>query len=371
MLPVGSRLEGVGGVYGVAAGAKKLTGESIDLMVGASFGEVESQGALVSHVPLGLSWLSLSGGYLNLSKANLDTQYVRGLQNGPTFRQELSGNMYGLALDASLIPDRLKLTLGYLKSEINLDDYSVHGRKVQRPNKAGYFPVETTSQNLKLSYSNLTDGDFDGIGLKASAGLTTAAGRVGQSDTLTADFRLASYFKILPSLVFVQSNLWSDAHVTSENTKYKTSAQVAAALDTRCATLTDATERADCNELEGYLSEYIAQNNNKGLAVPIGGNQGVRSHDELSLRSAHTRLASFELRGDIGRYFLKDASTKLEVTPFYDLGWSDDRESAVFDRAVQAYGLGLRIVKNNMPIRLAYAQSKSESAWFLALGQSF
>lgn len=374
ILPGAVRLEGVGAVYGVVAGAKNLYGDSIDLLAGASFGEIQAQGALISNIPLGVDWLTLAGGYANLSEVHLDTKYVRGLQSGPTYRQEMSGNAMGAAISVRLIPDQMKLAFGYAKSEINLDDFSVSDRKINRPNKGGYFPIKTDSQSLSIEYKSFTAA-IDNWGWMGLAAVTTATGRTGQSDTLTTDFKLAGYWRAHPKILLVQANRWSDAMVTKEDTNYKTSTQVATALNTGCSGLADTTERNDCATFETYLSEYIAQNNNHGLAVPMGGSQGVRSQDELSLRAGHTRLASFEAQYDISDFALpgsmKSGDTRLSVTPFYDLGWANDKESKVFDKAVQAYGIGLRMDLKNLPIRLSYAESKTDSAWFLAAGSSF
>ncbi len=342
-LPAAVRLEGVGPVYGVAAGANNLSGERVSLIAGAAFGAAQAQGALIRDVPMGLAKGGLSFGFANLSSARFNTSYVRGLESSTVFEQEISGQIFGAGAEYKLSSD-LKLELGLVQSTVRLDNYYLDGERVIRPITNGYHPVKTNSKILQLKYDTTPIG--------AGAALATAEGRTGQSDTLTATYSLNGQIPLADKLSFHSRLRWSDAYITKQQKKYLTAAEVRGALNTGCTTV-------QCQTLEDSLAAYIARNNLHGTAVPLGGNQGVRAFDEFSLRAAHTRLVAFELRLDLLPW--------LQFVPSYELGWSRDQTKDLYEKSVQSYGVGLRGKVKDLAVRLAMAQTHDQSAWFLTL----
>jgi len=356
-VPGGARLEGAGAIYGAAAGAKSLVGERMTLLAGATFGAVEAQGALLTDIPVGLERAGLLLGFANLSRARFNTAYARGFERAPVFEQEISGQMMGGGLEFKALSERLKFTVGLVQSTLNLDDYYAGGSKVERPNKAGYHAIETSSYFLNAKFNS--EPDETKSGWHAGLSAATADGRLAQSDTLTASYSAGGRFALAPRWIVAGRLGWSDAYVTRQEKRYLTAAQTQAALNTGCGTIADAAEQAKCQALENSLSGYIAENNLHGTAAPLGGSGGVQAFDELSLRSAHTRLLALELRVGLLPW--------LEAVPAYQLGWSADRTDDLYERSVHSYGAGLRVKVKDVAARLAYGQTHDQSAWFLTL----
>ena len=354
VLPAALRLEGVGGVYGLGAGADKVVGERMKVLVGAAVGSVQAAGIGAADVPLGLENLGLNLGYLHLKRSRLQTSYARGLDPGPDFGQEISGRAFGATVDLRL--GNFVLTTGWISSTVNLDDYYLGDVVIERPRTDGYFPVETSSKMAKLTY----DAIEKGRGFKVGGALSTAEGRVGQSDSLVTSLSFAAYQPLSSGIQWVSYFNWSDAYIIKKESRYTDENSVLSALNTGCLT-------SECRELESSIASYIARNNLYGTATPLGGNRGLRAYEEWSLRAAHTRLLSTEVRWNVYQWNNVD----LALVPFFDLGWLADQSAQVFDRATYSYGAELRALYKSIPLRLAYARSSEESAWFLAIGQDF
>lgn len=364
LLPAAVRLEGVGGIYGIAAGAEKIFGERTKVTAGASFGGVSGAGILLSDVPLGVENLGLNLAFANVQKARFKTSYSRGLSQVDVFEQEVSASVYGATFDWLLFDKKFKLSAGMVLSEINLDDFYLDDQRITRPNTSGYHPIKTTSKIFSADW----DGSKEGRdGFKFGVGLATAEGRAGQSDLLVSNWRGSVYVPLAEPLTLAFHARWSDAYITKKATRYTDSASAKAALGTNCAAISDATEQARCERLENSIADYIAQSNSFGTAAPIGGSNGLRAYDELSVRAAHTRLFSTELRWT----FTRIGAVSMAITPFYDLGWSADEGARVFDKGADSYGAGLRATYKSIPFRLAFAESRAQSAWFFTMGQDF
>ncbi len=342
-VPAGLRLEGIGPLYGAVAGANNLVAERTNLLAGAAFGSVEAQGALVRDVPMGLPKGGLTFGFANLTQARFNTSYVRGLESGTVFEQEISGHLYGGGLEYHLL-ENLKLELGIVRSSVQLDDYYLNGQKIIRPNKNGFHTVKTDSHVMQIYFHQIPVG--------GGISLVSASGRSGQSDTLTATYSLNGQFAMLEKVTLHPRLRWSDAYISKQEKQYLDENRVRSALNTGCTT-------ADCLTLENSLAGYIARNNLHGTAVPLGGSQGVRAFDEFSLKAAHTRLVALELRWEILHW--------LQLAPSYELGWGRDQTKDLYEKSVQSYGLGLRAKVKDFALRLATAQTHDQSAWFLTL----
>lgn len=365
ILPAATRLEGVGGIYGLAAGADKIFSTRTKVIAGGSGGQVQAAGLALLDLPLGIDGLGLNLGFANVQKARLQTSYARGLGSGESVEQELSAQAYGATIDWFSLNKRLKLSAGLLLSEVHLDDFYDDGVRITRPNKAGYHPIKTSSKILALTWDG--SGSENRQGYDLGVGLTTAEGRIGQSDLLLSDWHGSFYLPLLEALTLAVSARWSDSTILKKESRYLDAASAKAALATGCASIGNATEQVRCQRLEDSIADYVARSNSSGTAAPIGGNRGLRAYNELSIRAAHTRLASVELRWVLTR--IKDVD--LAFTPFYDLGWSADNYGDIFKTAADSYGVGLRATYKSLPLRLAYAQGKAESAWFLAIGQTY
>ncbi|MGE4133742.1 MAG: hypothetical protein AB7F86_19045 [Bdellovibrionales bacterium] len=349
LLPAAARLEGVGAIYGLAAGAPYVVG-------GASFGQVEAQGLMIHNIPVISNRFRVRAGFGNLSKARFNTNYGRGFTNGSPFEQEVSGQAYGIGLQSLWLKERLIFEVGMVQSEVNLDKYYLSGVEVVRPNKSNYHPVKTDSKSVSVKWDSKPERTFSDAALNLGLSAVTAEGRAGQSDQLLLSYDAELQIPVVDFLSLHPSFRWSDALITKKASRYADPASVTSALGTNCTSLTDAEERSRCQTLENELAAYIAASNSHGTALPAGGSGGVRSFDELSLRAAHTRVASLEARVRIHEH--------VQLVPSYDLGWSADKESEVFDRAVQAYGVALRAPFSKFALRLAYAQSNEQSAWY-------
>lgn len=365
LLPAAARLEGIGGIYGIAAGANNIFADRTKILAGASAGEVRGAGILVSDLPVGISNLGLNLAFSSLQQARLQTSYSRGLKQADVYEQELSAVAYGASLDLKLAKDALKISAGFIFSEIKLEDYYLNDQRILRPNTSGYHPIKTSSKTLSLDWNGTDEESEKGFELGVTA--ATAEGRIGQSDLLVTNWRGTVYVPVAEPLTLALHARWSDAYVIKKETRYIDAASAKAALGTNCAANVDPIEQARCEQLEDSVAEFIARSNSHGTAAPIGGSNGLRAYDEFSVRAAHTRLLSTELRWTL----TKIGKVAVAATPFYDLGWSADEGGKVFDRNADSYGVGLRALYNSMPFRVAYAESNSQSAWFFTLGQAF
>ena len=115
-------------------------------------------------------------------------------------------------------------------------------------------------------------------------------GRVGQSDQTILDYGLKTIIPIHSHFSLILNAKYSDALVDI-NEKYDTDQEIRDALDAKCATITNASEREKCESLENELVAYILENNTRGTASPIGGSGGLRSFRELRFKAAHTALS--------------------------------------------------------------------------------
>ncbi len=365
VLPAAIRLEGTGGIYGAAAGAQKIWGDRAKVFAGASQGEVQSAGILLTDIPLGTDNLGLNLGFGNVSKARFQTSFSRGLDQANQFEQEISATGYIATIDWRLFSKTLKISGGLVISEIKLNDYFLDGQRIIRPNTKGYHPIKTTSQILSIDLDKSSEQATRGF--KVGVGLATAEGRVGQSDMLVSNWRGSVYLPVSNSLTWASHARWSDSYLTKKASNYTSVGQVKSALATDCAIIVDAGEQNQCQLLEDSVANFVASSNENGTAAPIGGSNGLRAYDELSVRAGHSRILSTELRWRVAEL----DSVQVAITPFYDLGWSSDSSSNIFDRAIDSYGIGLRATYKEVPLRLAYAESKLNSAWFFTVGHIF
>lgn len=354
LYPVGGRLEGVGGFGGALLGLKSLRSERGAVVGGALFG-VTAQGLAAIDLPI-TSCLSISAGYLNLDRVRLATNYARGLNSGREFEQAMSGTVIGTVLHCNLAENRWRVSVGYLQSRLNLDDFYVDGRSIQRPSVAGYHAVTTQSKTLQILYKK---DEF----LTAKAEVTTAEGRFGQSDHLISNYSLTTRWPAWSRVTLINEMIWSDAYLLTHKPQFEDETSVRQALNTNCNSLSNPQQAQDCHDLENALASYIAANNARGTAAPAGGHQGVRAYHELSLRSRHTRVAKAEARVRV--------LPRLSVAPTFDLGWSSDHEENLYKRATTAYGAAIRYEISASAARLGYAQNDQESAWYLAIDSAF
>lgn len=371
-LPIFLKYEGVGGILGLAGGARNIAGPGSQLLAGGAFGAGTGGGIYLKSAPLSENFkLSAVLGYVR--ELHLATVYTRGYNHSEdlTYVQKLGGAGGGISLEQSSPDGLVKLNYGIAYSQVKLIDYQFDGETIERPNQANYHDVDTLALSLG-AVLDLTKGDgLEKNGVQLALNATTASLRAGQSDTLTLTPSIVGYWPLREGLQLASYLRFSDAHVTRRQENYTDPTAVKNAFDTKCSTASSSAAAAECEKFETTLANYVAKNNEYGLAVPLGGSNGLRAFDEFSIRAAHTRLATFELRWDATPGLLRNSATTLQLAPFLDIGFAADDSSEIYRESRNSTGLSMRLLNKDSLLRLTTAWAPKEYAWFFALGQAY
>ncbi|MBI3993267.1 MAG: BamA/TamA family outer membrane protein [Candidatus Lambdaproteobacteria bacterium] len=359
VLPLLLRLEGVGPIVGGAVGYTHVSGERLDLYAGKSFGAVDAAGVVAADVPLGGEQVGLTAFAVAVNEARLDTSYTRGFADDEAVNQRVRGAGAGGIVKFELAQRSWIVNLGLAQSSVRFAGYFQGERRIPLPG-AKLFDVNTTALLAGLTYQQLDEPRVPHRGYRLGLNAATAAGRVGQSDTLTLTGTVTGYVPLGDALTWALHGMFSAAAVTRRESKYDTADEVRAALATDCTAGTSDAGQAACERLNEQLAQFIAANNRVGSATPLGGSAYLRGFREMRFRAAQTRALATELRWRV--------RGRLELTPFYELGYAADDAAALSDESRSSVGLELRLHMAELPVRLGVAQGEERSAWYLMLG---
>lgn len=369
--PAALHLEGVGNIY--AAGVRSKNVGDLDLTVTAGVGIGDVQAAAVNISDLELSFIDgvISSTSAIITKATLDTQYIRGAKalakNKETvFEQSLTGFAQSIRYQEATSEDAswyLNASLsrvevgGYATESGNDIDINMHLFKPitsfiptigyqfdERPNN------EQTGLNAKIEFN----GNFFRAGDSTQGQVNYAAGYTFELDRHT----LITYLR------------GSHAYIINKEKDYDTHEEVKALLKLECDAISDNAEQGSCLTLERDLTNSIVQNAIHGSANSLGGAYGLRSYSEQYVKASNTLLEGAELTLNTSWKILEDA--RLSFVVFAEAGQADDQIENLVDNSLYSYGVGIRTNYEGLPIRLETANgSNNEQSWFLTAGTAW
>ena len=369
-LPVILRFEGVGVIYGGAAGYRKLPAVGGTGVIGAVSGDVKGFGLGISQIPLVTDKLLLSAGVARISDAHLLSKYSRGAEEGTSYNQRLGAQLAAVVAEL-LVSEHVRLSFGVINSTVNLKSYMTEsGTAISLPG-ANLEAVKTLSVSAGAQHEVKEDLKTLAPGRKVGLSILTASGRSGQSDSLITNWQLSGSLPVSRQVSMAARARLSDAYVIRRQRRYETDEGVADALHADCESLADISERTNCSRLRSDLQHYIAQSNKNGTAAPLGGNTTLRGYSEGLFRAAHTVVVSIEPRWRVSQTFaipyFSQEKNGLELSPFYDVGWVADQEGELEKSRRSSYGAGLRLIINDLPIRFDVARGE-RMVWLLTAG---
>lgn len=370
VLPIAASYDGVGGIYGIGYSQEFSGGHK--LLVGGAAGDVSAFGGLYTKT-FGANF-EISFGALVFDQVGLTTTYERGLANDEDDRYILNfkGNAYALGSKWWTLSDRLVLGFSAIQSTIEFDSYQDSSQDTVNLAGANLFDIETTELKISIEGRFYDNPRAPKKGLGIFGSVSEISGRTGQSDQTTLNYGLNALMPINPIFSLRAKAQYSDA-IVKVNSKYDTDAEIRAALDANCSSITNASERASCERLENNLVDYILQNNTRGTATPIGGSGGLRSFRQLRFRAAHTALYSVEAHTSLSELFniFNKNQSSLSFIVFHDIGYASDDKLDLFEDFKVSNGAGLKLTKGNNAINLQAANgSDGSSSWSLSLGSA-
>ena len=200
------------------------------------------------------------------------------------------------------------------------------------------------------------------------------SGRIAQIDQLVLQYSATAYFPVAPH-VTVTGRFWGSDSVPLSSSIYSDPARVAAALGTNCSAAGDAEAVQDCTALKARLADYIAASNSYGTALPVGGAYSLRGYREMRYRAAHTQLLGVEARWvfskDLDLPYFGKTGPDLELSPFVELGAANDRLSHLYTALRPDFGIGLKVLLAELPLRLETAWGQEGWAWYFTVGHAW
>lgn len=365
-VPAIAHLEGVGDVFGFGVSVSDLGQSDVRVSAGVVSGDVEAVGVAVSDVKWGKGVFSYA--FLDVSEAQVETQYARGLSIATPYSQELSGSGHVFAYTLpSQTFSPLTWSGGLALTDVAIGRFfDASGRRIVINDNAlkdirsvvlnagfSWDARETAKNNLKT-------------GFKASTGLSLTTGRDAQSDQGQFDYALSQHMALNESLLLSAYLKGSNAFIISRDSAHDEPSEIAAQLDTNCAISGTPQQVQACQQWKAEVTDYILASNTLGTAKGLGGSTGLRSYSEQYFRSANQLLEGLELQ-----YVLPFAATEkvgLQWVSFIEYAHSSDRLERLTQDSRYSVGTGLRAHINDIPLRLEYADGEEGDAWFLTAG---
>jgi len=354
ILPGAVYLNGVGEVYGVGAGLKKTTGHYFDLFAAKSLGKVDGEGVIVSNIPIFDPKIKLSLGHGQLNKADYETSYSRGLSQGYVVRQQIKGKGSFIGVKLNPFDEKLTFTINYINSWVRFIDYTTTDGQLIPFAKRTLHDISSDIKTYSTSYNFYPHSVHGQRASKIKGSVTTIKGRIAQSNLAILALAANNTFPIGPNF---QVSLFTDFQTTKVTDESNSSA-----VDGDCDTLTNATDKQRCEQLEQELTNFVAESNRHGTSSPLGGSKKLRSYREMRFKGAHTLLNAVEFEMKI----LK--KRPLSAIVFGELGQVSDQFSDLLKHSRYSAGLGLRYNLGAIPLRLESATGSEGQTVYLTAG---
>jgi len=284
VLPILSRLEGVGSIYGAAY----LTeGSKHEVSLAVAGGDLAAGGGQYTYNFSPTINVFAAAGVIN--NVSLTTTYNRGLtdDSDDIYLQNLDLTASSIGANLSLFNEIINLSASLANSTIKIKGFETEeGDEIELPG-AVLHDVETLAINLEISLEFFDNKEDPSLGVAFDFSSSQLSGRKGQSDNSLINYGYRAILPLHSAISLYLAGSVSKASITKESS-YNTSTAVDNALGVDCTTIADATKLANCQKLEAELIAYILQNNLQGTALPIGGNTSLRSFREFRYKAANT-----------------------------------------------------------------------------------
>lgn len=381
VLPVLLHLDGVGELYGAAAGYQNIGARDFDVFVGATSGDVKAGGISFSNFNFAGGLVSYQ--FASVSDAELETQYGRGSQLGVLFKQNLSGTGHHIGYQRQLKNPQLSFKGDLQISEVKFEAYAdQNGREIDI-NFEGLHDVASNQLGLALNWdSRVNQGVSGEAGKAGKAGkadkwadgyqvknkLSFTQGRIGLADQGQWDFQTSKHLLIADQFYLSAYLQGSHSFILAEEDAYDTDAEIRSEIDGQCGTLSGL-DAINCQALEDALVASVLANNNYGTAAPVGGVTGLRSYPQQLFKGANRWLEGLELEYALPKFLPTERNIPVHLVAFVESAQVNDRLSDLFDDTEYSVGAGLRTyVDETLALRLEVAHGDNGDAWLLTAG---
>ncbi len=369
VIPIAARYDGAGSVFGAAYQSKI---GSYSFTLGGVTGDASAYGFLgTKHFSPNLE-VSLAG--VSFDNVSLLTTYNRGLlsDDDDKYLLNIKGSAIATGIKWWTFSDHLTLNFSATQSTIKFDSYQDEDENDINLAQANLFDVETLNLKLGLDFNFYDNQRLPTKGIGFNTSISQISGRTGQSDQMILDYGTTALIPIYNHFSLMLKAKFSDA-IVDVNSKYDSEEEVRSALDAKCTSISNPTERAKCQKLENELVAYILQNNLRGTTTPLGGSGGLRSFREQRFKATHTALYTAEFRTNISSLLnFSNKSSKLHLNLFYDQAYASDDKLKLMDESKFSKGISVQLSKNSNAIKLQAANgSDNSNSWSLSFGKAF
>lgn len=366
--PLILRLDGIGEIYGAAAGIQGIGKPEFDVYVGASMGDVEANIFSISDFDLRLSTFNYQ--FINLDEFSMDTQYARSTDSGAVFRQMLSGSAHHFGFERAMEREDMVAQVDLLLSDIVFEGFLDSQGKEVVINKTGLHDVSSTILRFSLNFDSREQAYFsEGVQVKNALALTT--GRTGQSDQGQWDYQFSRHVFLSDKVLLSAYLKGSHSFIVSEASDYMSEADIRAELDAQCAGL-PLEQQSSCSELENALVSYVLASNKYGTAAAVGGGYGLRSYGEQFFRGANAWVEGFEFEYRLPSFKgFRGKSRSLHLVAFAESAQLNDELADLFDDSQHSVGVGVRTYAKDLVVRLETAHGENGNAWNFRVGMPY
>ena len=363
ILPFAGRTAGIGAYYGPAVLLQNVGNSPVTIAGGKVFGRVNAEGLIVSNIPIISETLNLGIGVLNLNKLYFDTSYTREMADDEKVTQVSKGQGAGSFLNWRFFDEHIQLSQVLATWIMKFDHYLNSDRKeIQLPGiHLGDLNTLFFINNLTIDFTD--DRSNPRSGWKGGLILNNARTSTEYSGTDTLSYSVNGYIPIGDHSTWVFRGFASDAAVATQATTSES--RIRELLNVDCSGITTVSERAECEALEGALVQSLKSHNQLGTATPLGGSNMLRSFRQARFRAKHTAFVGSEIRWNKPDFI---GGLQLQTALFTESGSAAETRSRLWKTSRSSYGVALRLIMDQLMIRLETATGEEGQEWFLTAG---
>lgn len=369
--PAVLHLEGVGNIYAAGVRSKNVGDADLTATAGIAIGDVQAAALNISGIELPFVEGSITSTSAIITKATLDTQYIRGAKaltqkNETVFEQSLTGFAQNLKYREATSED----TTWYLNaslSQVKVEGYATDSGDDININMHLFHPITSFIPSIGYEFDERPNNEQTGLNAKIE--LNGTFFRAGDSTQGQVNYA-AGYTFGLGQHTLATYLRGSHAYIIDRDKDYDTQAEVKELLGLECDAISDSAEQNSCLVLERDITNSIVQSAIHGSANSLGGAYGLRSYSEQYVKASNTLLEGAELTLNTQWQVIEDMPLAFIV--FAEAGQADDQIENLADNSLYSYGIGIRTHYEGLPIRLETANgSNNEQSWFLTAGTAW
>jgi hypothetical protein len=369
--PSALHLEGVGNIYAAGIRSEYVGEEDVTVTAGVAIGDMKAGALNITDIELSFLDGVVSSTSAIITKATLDTQYIRGAKgikenNETAFEQSLTGIAQSIRYQEATSED----TSWYLNaslSQVTVEGYATDSGDDININMHLFHPITSFIPSIGYQFDERPNNGQ--IGLNAKIELNGNFFRAGDSTQGQVNYA-AGYTFGLGQHTLATYLRGSHAYIIKREKGYDTHAEVKTLLGLECDAITNSSEQNSCLILERDITDSIVQSAIHGSANSLGGAYGLRSYSEQYVKAANTLLEGAELTLNTQWEVVEDIPLALIV--FAEAGQADDQIEKLADNSLYSYGIGIRTHYEGLPIRLETANgSNNVQSWLLTAGTAW